>query len=250
MSRDRFGRWPHNDIFVFPKNKTIIKIIIVILVAAGLGSYFYFDYQKSKIPENPKNEVIEQISTLRITRGDLDQETLEKYQEAFNAQKEKFLENPEDETVFWSLISIEQIKQLVGDYDGAEQALLWAAELAPKSFVVHGNLASLYFHHYQDFVKAEEHYLKALETEDHSQLTYYYLDLHEIYRYFYKKDTILAEDILKQGIERFPQETNLMAVLANYYKELGRKEEARQYYQKILEINPDSQAAKQGLENL
>ncbi len=60
----------------------------------------------------------------------------------------------------------------------------------------------------------------------------------------------MAEDILKLGIERYPQATDLMAILADYYRHLKRDQEAKELYQKILEINPDSQVAKKGLEDL
>ncbi len=231
------------------KIKIIIQIVIVILIIVCFGYYIYSDYQKSKSPENIEAETIEQISNLDFTNQDVGQETIDKYQELFNTQAETFINDPKDPESFWALIEIAQTKELFKDYDGAKQALLWAANLQPKSYLVNGNLANLYFRHYKDFAKAEEFFLKAIES-DSPQIIPYYYDLHEIYRYFYKQETIMAEDILKQGIERYPKETNLMAVLAYYYKDTDRKEDAVEYYRKILEINPDSQAAKQGLESL
>ena len=231
------------------KTKIIIEIIIILLIATGLGYYIYLDYQKSKISENPKAEVISQIATLKFIKQDLDEEKKAKHQESFNERAKIFLNNPESIEAFWPLIGMAQIKELVGDIEGAKQALIWAAALQPQSYIAHGNLANLYFHHYQDFAKAEEHYLKAIEPDDPKTITYYF-ELHEIYRYFYKRDTILAEDVLKLGIERYPQATDLMSVLADYYRHLGRKEDAREYYLKILEINPESQVAKRGLEEL
>lgn len=231
------------------RNKIIVQIIIILLLVGGLGFYFYNQYQKSRIEPDNRLEIIQEIVTLRFIKEDLKEEAKEEYRELFRVQAEHFLDNPDSPAAFWPLIKIEQIKQIVGDYNGAKQALIWAVELQPKSHIAHGNLANLYFHHYDDFAKAEEHYLKAIAV-DSVQAYNYYLALHEIYRYFYKQDTTLAEDILKQGIERYPQETNLMAILAHYYKDLDRKEEAREYYLKILEINPDSQVAKRGLESL
>jgi len=231
------------------QTKTIIEIIIIALIAAGLGYYFYLDYQKSKIPENPKAEVIEQIAILTFVKQNLDEETKKKHQEAFETRAKLFLSNPESTEAFWPLIGMAQIKELVGDIEGAKQALIWAISLEPQSYIAHGNLANLYFHHYQDFAKAEEHYLKAIEPDDPKTITYYF-DLHEIYRYFYKRDTVLAEDILKLGIERYPQAADLIAVLADYYRHLGRNQEAKEYYLMILEINPDSQVAKKALEEL
>jgi len=231
------------------KTKITIQIIVVVLVATALGYYFYLDYQKSKIPEDPKAEVIKQIATLRFVREDLTEEKKAEYQEKFDQRAVIFFNNPEGVEAFWPLIGLAQIKELVGDIEGAKQALIWAVALQPQSYVAHGNLANLYFHHYQDFAKAEEHYLKAIEPDDPGTITYYF-DLHEIYRYFYKRDTTLAEDILKLGIERYPEVTDLMAVLADYYRHLKRDKEAKELYQKMLEINPDSQVAKKGLEEL
>ncbi|MBU1255517.1 tetratricopeptide repeat protein [Patescibacteria group bacterium] len=231
------------------KIKIILQVLIVILLTSALGYYFYSDYLKTVIQKDPKTETIEKITTLKFIKEDLDEETKNEYQEDFKSAVEEFINSSETVEAFWSLIKIEQIKELAGDYDGAKQALIKAIELQPGSYLAHANLANLYFRHYQDFAKAEEHYLKAIEPLD-SRVVVYYYDLHEIYRYFYKTDTTLAEDILKQGIERYPAETNLMAILAHYYKSLDRKEEAIEYYQKILEINPDSEVAKRELEGL
>ena len=231
------------------KVKTILQVLIVVLLVSALGYYFYSDYLKTVIKKDPRAETIEQITTLKFLKKDLDEETKDEYQEDFKSAVEEFLVDSETTEGFWSLIKIEQIKELAGDYDGAKQALIKAIELQPESYLAHANLANLYFRHYQDFAKAEEHYLKAIEPLD-SRVVVYYYDLHEIYRYFYKTDTTLAEDILKQGIERYPTETNLMAILAHYYKSLDRKEEAKEYYQKILEINPDSEVAKRELKVL
>ena len=231
------------------KVKISIQVLIVILLASALGYYFYSDYLKTVIQKDPKTEEIEQITTLNFLKKDLDKETKDEYQETFDSVVEEFIDSFETAEAFWSLIKIGQVKELAGDYDGAKQALIKAVEIQPGSYLAHANLANLYFRHYQDFVKAEEHYLKAIEPNDPRVIVYYY-DLHEIYRYFYKTDTTLAEDILKQGIERYPEETNLMAILAHYYKNMERKEEAIEYYQKILEINPDSEVAKRELKVL
>ena len=232
-------------------NRKLILIIGIIILAiiSGLVFYFFDQYHKTEPIEDSKEEIIRQIFTLTFINEDLDEELKQKYQRLFDPQAKKFLDDPESVEAYWPLIKIGQVKELAGDYDGAVQALIWAGELQPKSYVVNGNLAHLYFRQYQDFAKAEEYYLKAIEP-DGIQAANYYLDLHEIYRYFYKTDTNLAEDILKQGIERLPEETDLIAILAHYYKSLERYDEAREYYQMMLEVNPDSQVAKDGLMSL
>lgn len=237
------------------KAKIIIEIVIIFLLAIGLGYYIYSDYSSEEPILNSSNaektEQIEQIATLDFTKKDreISEEKRKEYEDDFKAAADKFINNPNGVEAFWPLIEIAQIKQLIGDYDGAKQTLIWAEELQPESYLVHGNLANLYFRHYQDFAKAEEYYLKAIEGGDPKTIPYYF-ELHEIYRYFYKQETSLAEDILKQGMEMHPDETDFMAVLADYYKGLSRFQESKEYYQKMLEINPDSQVAKRGLESL
>ena len=229
------------------KIKIVVQIVVIVLFMISLGYYFYLDYQKGS--ENKEGETIDQIVNLNFIKQELSQEEINKYQETFDTQSKIFSEDPVSPKAFQSLIVIAQIKQFVEDYNGAKQALLWAIDLQPKSYLANGNLANLYFRYYEDFAKAEEYYLKVIELNDPQVIPYYY-DLHEIYRYFYKQETTMAEDILKQGIEKYPKETNLMAVLAYYYKDTDRKNEAIEYYRKILEINPNSQVAKQGLNNL
>jgi len=233
-------------------NKKIIFItgIVTLVILSGLAFYYFNQYHRAEpLEENPKEEIVQQITMLTFMDESLTEELKQKYRRIFDPQAEVFLNNPEGAEAYWPVIKIGQVKQLAGDYDGALQAFFWARELQPKSYVANGNIAHLYFRQYQDFAKAEEYYLKAIEP-DGMQTVNYYLDLHEIYRYFYKTDTNLVEDILKQGIERLPEETDLMAILAHYYKSLERYDEARTYYQMMLEVNPDSQVAKEGLLSL
>lgn len=234
------------------KTKIIIEVIVAVLLVISLSGYIYFDYFAGKsIYNDEKAGIIKQIVTLDFTKknGEISEETVNKYEKKFLAASEIFLKNPYSSESFWPLIEIAQIKELIGDYQGDEQALLWAEELEPQSYVVQGNLGNLYFRYYQNFAKAEEHYLKAVASDDKGIIPYY-LELHEIYQHFYKQETSLAEEILKQGLNKFTDETSLMAVLADYCQKSGRIQEAKDHYRKILEINPESQAAKQGLKNL
>ncbi|MFH1551727.1 MAG: tetratricopeptide repeat protein, partial [bacterium] len=189
---------------------------------------------------------------LRIFKQGLTEEELSAYKDDFEIQQKMFLDYPDGPESYWALVKIARIKQLVEDYDGANQALFLAANLSPESYLAWANLGNLNFRHYKDFVKAEEYYLNAIKPYS-AQVIPYYMDLYEIYRYFYKQETTLAEDILKQGIEKYQgvdRVTDLISTLAYYYRETGRIEQAKEYYQKMLEINPDSQTAKKALSEL
>lgn len=204
------------------KLKIFIQILIIFLLAGVLSYYIYSDYFSDKKINNNldfNNQTIEQIATLDFTKKnkDISQDQMDKYEERFRNAANKFLQSPNDIINFWQLIEIAQIKQLIGDYQGAEQVLLYAEELQPLSYLVHGNLGHLYFRYNQDFAKAEEYYLKAIEEGDPKTIPYY-LELHEIYKYFYKQDTNLAEEILKQGIEMHPEANELKSELDDYLK--------------------------------
>lgn len=235
------------------KIKIISQIIIVLVIAAGISYYFYNQYYlEPKQQINEKTKIINEIAALKFIKQDLDQAQKDKYQKKFDDQAKIFLVNTNNAAGFWPLITISQIKEITGDFKGAEQALLLAADLQPQAYTAHANLADLYFHTFKDFAKAEEHYLKAIEPDDPKTLNFY-LELHEIYDHFYKQDTALAEDILKQGIERYSgasETVELMLTLAQYYQKNGKIEQAREYYQKALKIYPDSQVAKKALEEL
>ncbi|WP_170266355.1 tetratricopeptide repeat protein [Phaeocystidibacter luteus] len=61
--------------------------------------------------------------------------------------------------------------------------------------------------------------------------------------YLDEGDYASAETLLKEAIQKFPNQSEYRGRLAEFYKQLGRKDEAIQVFQEILEINPNDPRA-------
>ena len=58
-----------------------------------------------------------------------------------------------------------------------------------------------------------------------------YRGLHELYVYSYKQNTEAAADILKEGLEHMPGNTDILLLLASYYKNKNDTQNAKTYYE-------------------
>lgn len=120
--------------------------------------------------------------------------------------------------------------KVAGDYKAAERVWLYLVDAAPKAGLSAHNLGTLYHLNLHEFEKSERYFLEAIKREP--QEGAYYLSFHELYRYSYKTDTTAAVDILKQGLEAMPTNSDLMLSLAVYYRDdKNDKALARKYYE-------------------
>jgi Tfp pilus assembly protein PilF len=60
----------------------------------------------------------------------------------------------------------------------------------------------------------------------------------------------VAFDVLEMAVKEFPKEAALYNVAAQISKSTGKKEDAKKYYEKALEIDPNDRFAKNGLKDL
>lgn len=128
--------------------------------------------------------------------------------------------------------------QEIGDYEGARAAYEYVARLAPSSSTAYANLGNLYHYYLKDFPKSEQYFLQAIKLDPKYVL--FYANLHDLYRYSYKKDTGAAADILKQGIKANPEAVDLYVALAAYYKTQGNRAQAKVYYEQALDLAIDA----------
>lgn len=229
------------------QNKLGFLLFVIILIGSIL--YFSYPYIKNKIEGKKEEDLITRITSFQIMDPAMDKESADSYQQAFNKRKDFFLANIGKEETFYALIDMGVYKEAVDDYKGAEEVWLYVREMVPVSYVVNGNLARLYHHNLNDYTKAEQFYLKALEPSDVINPYLYYNGLYELYRYKLN-DQAKTEDILNQAMEKLPEDINTFLLAAGYYKDIGDIAKARELYDKALEINPDSLVAKKGLEDL
>lgn len=242
------------------KNTGLIIIVGIVLVGAGVFAYKNFT-QKESISKEPKTreEMLAALYLFEVKKENMPEEEKKKQYEQFQtvtkslrvAQDvwEKDKESEEAMAgMYWPLISIGGIHRDIGDFEKAKNAYLLANEFQPGAFPPLGNLGDLYFRYMQNYAEAEKWFLKAIEIEG-AYTELYYSELYEIYR-FHFKDEKKAEEFLLSGTEKYPDKLGILSDLALHYRQTGQKEKAIEAYEKLLEKNPESVAAKQALEAL
>lgn len=236
-------------------NKNITVAVVFVLVL-GLGAYVYQDIKKRGVetPQTPSP-----VSNVGIqSTGDytIKQIPIEKpgskapvpnlnrpltFLSDLSPEVKKILADntkrltdilKSDSSNFNAWLDLGSYRKQSGDYEGAREAWEYATVLAPESYVPWNNLGDLYAHYLKDFSKAEQNFKKSIALKP--DYIGGYRALYELYRYSYKEKANLATQILKEGLAKNPQSTDLMVLLAQYYKETGDKTQARSYYNQAL----------------
>lgn len=125
-------------------------------------------------------------------------------------------------------IDLGLMRKNLTDYEGAKEAWEYVSILFPKNVPSFANLGELYANYLKDYPAAEKNYKRAIQNDVENHLNY--RNLFEFYRDTYKPASTAAEDTLKEGIAKFPQALDLYVLLARYYRDSGRTEEARSTY--------------------
>jgi len=223
------------------KNKKFYGFLLVILAVFAIGSFY--GYQKIVKPKYAKYQS-EKEFVFEIKNNNLPPAVLDNLRQQFDeavaeAKGNSSLINP------WN--SLGSIKKIIGDLEGAERAWLYANQINPKNSLSFGNLGELYGFNWHQFDKSEKMYLQAIANEPTDPN--WYSQLSEVYKDWPEKKE-LTEKILLQGLAAIPDSPNLVALLAGFYKETGQTEKAIAYYEKLVKLSPDNQAAKEDLAEL
>jgi superkiller protein 3 len=123
-----------------------------------------------------------------------------------------------------------------------------ALQVKPDDTLLLMNAADLYMRNKQ-YSDAEAAYLKVIEVNP--KWLSAYRALADLYRYqmLEKKDQIPV--ILKKGLDADPDNAlYFVGPLAEYYKDFGTKDEAVQWYKRLLELDPTNVTAKDEMEQL
>jgi tetratricopeptide (TPR) repeat protein len=118
------------------------------------------------------------------------------------------------------------------DFDRARVVWEFVTDVSPTNVTALNNLGRLYHFELKDFAKAEEYFNKALVANGDRVETY--MELFDLYRYSYKKDTTAAVDIMKQARERFPEDINIPLTLGSHYRDIGKTGAARTQFELAL----------------
>jgi tetratricopeptide (TPR) repeat protein len=160
---------------------------------------------------------------------------------------EGFYKKPTKDLLGDDYTNIGNAYYMMGMFNEAINAYKTSASIVNNT-VSNSNIANAY-KDIKQYKKSEEYYLKSLAIDPTDMQTY--TNLFELYKLPWDGKKYSPESILELGISQPMIDTSsLMATLANYYKEIGNKAKAIEYYQKTLQLNPGNDAAKQELDAL
>lgn len=250
------------------KNKYIsigIGVVIIIIALVFIINDFY---KEDVIPDNTKeitkdglsatlsegsgNAEIEQIPIVDIDSGidirkvdgpigqDLDYPELDRefvFLDSFPEEARVIINNnittlkanlEVDKDSFGDWLDLAMQYKIIEDYEGARDIWEFLNIAFPGNSISPNNLGDLYHYYLKDFPKSEQNFKKAIENSPNAQS---YIGLHELYKYSYKQETSMVTDILIEGIEKNPRNTDVIITLAAYYKEIGDSTNTKKYYE-------------------
>lgn len=222
--------------------KITLQLIFILVLAGGL--FFYFSHQTIEEPST-----LPELKTIKFEPAeDLDPIIKKKYAEIFIKVGEAINQNPNDLEAWLTLGSV---MKAIKNYQMAEDVWLYIIAKWPDDPIAFGNLGDLYTNFLPDLPKAEEYLKKAVENSSGiTECLIYYRNLHELYKYHYDEKTDLADDILLEALEIYPDEPDFLVLLAVYYQDIGDIQKAIEYFEKLLKIDPANQAVQRDLEKL
>jgi len=227
-------------------SKKIFVVIFVALLILGGGFFAYEKGYFTKSPEPKTSQLsFDKLLNFEIKDTTLSPENIQKFQANFQTLKQNLQNNPDD---FNSWVTLGILKKDVNDYEGARDVWIYAGQIRPQSSPPFANLADLYANFLNEPLMAEENIKKAIEN-DPSDYNFY-VTLAEIYRYKIPGKEALYEQTLLDALNKFPDEVNIISLLASYYRQTNQTQKAIRFYEKLVKLNPDNITAKQDLEEL
>ena len=224
------------------KRNFIILGVIIFLILAG---NIFFTYQQKAANQNIILTPDKLLASFEVKNISLTPEAAQLFRQRFEDLK-KNLQADSDSFGDWLYLGV--LKKGAGDYEGARDVFLFAAKIRPQASTPFVNLADLYGYFLNDPVKAEESIKQAIANDP---MEYnFYLSLADIYRYKFPARQGMYERTLLEAIAKFPDNANLIAPLAAYYRDTDQIQKAIERYEQLVKLLPDNKEAKQDLAEL
>ncbi|KKW20178.1 MAG: hypothetical protein UY61_C0044G0004 [Candidatus Adlerbacteria bacterium GW2011_GWC1_50_9] len=145
-------------------------------------------------------------------------------------------------------LEIGLLKKGIGDYEGARDAWEYASVIRPLNSVSFANLGELYWKYLPDYPKSEANFRASIRNKSDDIGTY--MSLSDLYSYSYTQKKGLADDVLLEGLEANPGNTDLMRWLAALYQRENNIPAALEWWKKVLVQNPSDGLVKETITEL
>ena len=150
-----------------------------------------------------------------------------------------------DPDIIEAHLSVAVYLNVLGQTDKAIEQYEYLLTIRPIHSIALSNLAHIYIEQ-DEYGKAEEYYKKIIEANP--SFSQGYMDIADVYRAFIPEKKPEIPQLIKNGLKERPKHTSLMLYLAEFYEQEKEYKLAIEWYQKVLDINPDSTVAKQAIE--
>ncbi len=227
--------------------KLWLSLSLALIVAFG-GWYYFWIYAPAQQKMQSATE-FEQMIKFEVKDDKITQDIQDKYFVTFDAASKFFAANQNSLEAYDALLKMGLIKQLIGDYTGAEQIFMYAYKLEPNSYILNGNIAHLNLYYLKNYPKAEEFYRKAVTTAKTGNLYSYYTEMYDLYHDGFK-DPEKTKALLTEATTVITDSSQLNQIAGQYYRSIGDLVTARSYFEQALRINPNDEVSKRALENL
>jgi tetratricopeptide (TPR) repeat protein len=204
--------------------------VFLLILLGGLGYFVYTDFYKTPgvAPEETTELPAPDLSRSYEPPARLPESVKEESRQKVADIKTALTENSAAMSKWLELAAYYKASE---DYEGAEEILQYVVFRWPADEYAYANLGELYVQT-KNYEQAEAHYRQAIGLKP--AFIPVYRSLHDLYRLWYKTDTTAAVDILHEGLEANPGNTDLLLSLAYYYQEKGDGTNARKYFQEAL----------------
>ena len=142
-------------------------------------------------------------------------------------------------------LSVAVYLNVLGQTDKAIEQYNYLLTISPEHSIALNNLAQIYLER-GEYEKTEEYYKQIIKANP--SFSQGYMDLADVYRAFMPEKKSEIPQLIEEILTERPQSTDSMLYLAEFYEQEKEYDLAIEWYQKVLDINPDSVVAKQAIE--
>ncbi|HUO56367.1 MAG TPA: hypothetical protein VMU27_02965 [Candidatus Paceibacterota bacterium] len=169
------------------------------------------DYTIKQIPIGGKSPIAPNYQAPLVFPNTISADERSQMQSQFADIESTLSTTPQD---FNAWIALGDLREEVGDYEGALSDWQYMSELYPTNIVSNANLADLYTNYLPNYPKAAAAY--QAQIKNYPTDVYIYVDLYDLYTNQYPQSTSTIVTLLKQGLLANPGNAQLQSLLAKY----------------------------------